>query len=413
MSRNGSGTYTLPAGNPVVTGTTISSTWANSTLTNIASALTDSLAADGQTTATGNLKMGNNRITGLANGIAATDAPSLTQVTSAVAITGGTIGGVTFAAGSVSAPAIAPTGDTNTGIFFPAADTIAFSEGGTEVARFDSSGNLGIGTTSIYDKLEVSQSSSGGLGAVIVATNPAASATNNAASIGFRTNSGFLASGFYSARIAAVQEAAGAGSVSTVFYRYSDAAPSGVESMRIDSSGNLLVGTTGTLGSGGRVNILSASGVATLMELRYFNAAAGERWIHAIDSNNGYFLYNHNSVGVTVTNGATSWSAVSDERLKTNLKPIENAVNKVNQLRSVTGRYNSDEEGKSRSFLIAQDIQKVLPEAVSISKFPNSEDETEYLAASYTDVIPLLVASIKELKSELDTVKAELAALKA
>jgi hypothetical protein len=83
MSRNGSGTYTLPAGNPVVTGTTISSTWANTTLTNIASALTDSLAADGQTTATGNLKMGANRITGLADGIASTDAATVSQVTAA------------------------------------------------------------------------------------------------------------------------------------------------------------------------------------------------------------------------------------------------------------------------------------------------------------------------------------------
>jgi hypothetical protein len=62
MSRNGSGTYTLPVGNPVVTGTTITSTWANSTLTDIASALTDSLAADGQTTASGNLNMGTNKI---------------------------------------------------------------------------------------------------------------------------------------------------------------------------------------------------------------------------------------------------------------------------------------------------------------------------------------------------------------
>lgn len=85
MSRNGSGTYTLPAGNPVVTGTTISSTWANNTLNDIAATLTDSLAADGQTTATGNLKMGNNRITGLADGIAPTDAASVSQVNTAVA----------------------------------------------------------------------------------------------------------------------------------------------------------------------------------------------------------------------------------------------------------------------------------------------------------------------------------------
>lgn len=80
MSRNGSGIYSLPAGNPVVSGTTISSTWANTTLNNIAAALTDSLAADGQTTATGNLKMGANRITGLADGIADTDGTSLGQV---------------------------------------------------------------------------------------------------------------------------------------------------------------------------------------------------------------------------------------------------------------------------------------------------------------------------------------------
>jgi hypothetical protein len=55
MSRNGSGTYNLPAGNPVVTGTTISSTWANTTLTDIATALTNSISADGQTPITGAL----------------------------------------------------------------------------------------------------------------------------------------------------------------------------------------------------------------------------------------------------------------------------------------------------------------------------------------------------------------------
>jgi len=67
MSRNGSGVYSLPAGNPVVTGTTITSTWANNTLTDIATALTGSVAADGQTAMTGTLQMGSNQITGLAD----------------------------------------------------------------------------------------------------------------------------------------------------------------------------------------------------------------------------------------------------------------------------------------------------------------------------------------------------------
>ena len=74
MSRNGSGTYTLPAGNPVVTGTTISSTWANNTLSDIASALTGSVAADGQTPITANIPMNSKKLTGLANPTTAGDA---------------------------------------------------------------------------------------------------------------------------------------------------------------------------------------------------------------------------------------------------------------------------------------------------------------------------------------------------
>ena len=74
MSRNGSGVYSLPAGNPVVTGTTIASTWANNTMNDIASALTGSVAADGQTPMTGNLQMGSNRITNLATPTVSTDA---------------------------------------------------------------------------------------------------------------------------------------------------------------------------------------------------------------------------------------------------------------------------------------------------------------------------------------------------
>jgi hypothetical protein len=83
MSRNGTGTYNLPAGNPVVTGTTISSTWANTTLADIATALTGSLASDGQTPATGNLDMNSNKIVNLAAGTTTGDAVNYTQFVAA------------------------------------------------------------------------------------------------------------------------------------------------------------------------------------------------------------------------------------------------------------------------------------------------------------------------------------------
>lgn len=80
MARNGSGTYSLPSGNPVVTGTTISSTTHNNTMSDIATALTQSIAKDGQTTPSANLPMGTYRHTGVGNAADLTDYASASQV---------------------------------------------------------------------------------------------------------------------------------------------------------------------------------------------------------------------------------------------------------------------------------------------------------------------------------------------
>lgn len=140
MSRNGTGTYVLPAGNPVVTGTVITSTWANTTMSDIATALTGSIAADGQTVVTGNLKLGNNRITGMADGIAPTDAATVLQTTNANivsgSINGAVIGNVNPAAGtfsSLTCPTVA-TADKTT-----KAATTAFVHN-----LFETGGNLTI-----------------------------------------------------------------------------------------------------------------------------------------------------------------------------------------------------------------------------------------------------------------------------
>ena len=88
-------------------------------------------------------------------------------------------GNVVLQAGSASTPALQPSGDTNTGIFFPAADTIAFAEGGSEAARLDSSGRLLVGTSS-------SRSVGGASGVLQIENNayPSLTITNNTNDIG-------------------------------------------------------------------------------------------------------------------------------------------------------------------------------------------------------------------------------------
>jgi hypothetical protein len=124
--------------------------------------LSTAITKDGQTTTTA-------RIT-FAQGVTSSLTTDSTSTSTGSIITAGGVGiakalfvgttasiaGVTnFSAGTVSLPAITTTGDTNTGIFFPAADTIAFTEGGAESMRIDSSGNVGIGTSSPNAKLVV------------------------------------------------------------------------------------------------------------------------------------------------------------------------------------------------------------------------------------------------------------------
>jgi hypothetical protein len=142
MSRNGSGTYNLPAGNPVVTGTSISSSWANTTLSDIANALTGSIAADGQTPISGNLNLAGNKIISLGTGTLATDAANVEQVTSAVAITGGTIDGTPI--GSVT-----PASGKFTTLESTGAGTIGGDLGVTGNGTFSGTSSLKIpaGTT--------------------------------------------------------------------------------------------------------------------------------------------------------------------------------------------------------------------------------------------------------------------------
>jgi hypothetical protein len=141
MARNGSGTYNRAVAS-YVAGTTITAATVNSEMDDIATALTGSMARNGESPATANIPMGGFRLTGLGNAIANTDAAALGQVTTyALAKAGDTASGALgVIAGTAAAPGVFVSGDTNTGLFQPAADTLAVTVGGAEVARFGANG---------------------------------------------------------------------------------------------------------------------------------------------------------------------------------------------------------------------------------------------------------------------------------
>jgi hypothetical protein len=140
-------------------------------------------------------------------------------------------GVASFADGTVSLPSITNIGDTNTGMYFPAADTIAFSEGGVESMRIDASGNLGIGTSSPAAPLDV-VSNSGATGISIRGRS-----SDGIGVLRFYTNNGATQNAFIQAygtemTIGMVQNAP------MTFYT------NNTERMRIDNSGNVGIGTS-------------------------------------------------------------------------------------------------------------------------------------------------------------------------
>jgi hypothetical protein len=349
---------------------------------------------------------------------------SFTVADALSAVSGGTVNGAvtitgvtTVQAGTASLPAITTTGDTNTGIFFPAADTIAFSEGGVESMRIDSSGNVGIGTASPAKRLSVVNATDATtVGTNSVMTVQAGSSLNSVAEIGFSYGSwggtNPIASMGYQ-----ITSNAGVGAGALTFSTRSvttDTAPS--ERMRINSDGNLLVGTT----SGASLITASKnqSGNTSIINATNTNNTAGN---FAYGANLGANCNTNTSAHFAGASGGSAWyllgngttTYTSDSRLKKNVETARNGyLEDLCQLRVVKYNWaNHDDSSPKELGLIAQEVEQVFPGLVQ------DDLRGEYEGVTYKtlkgSVIPmLLLKAIQEQQTLITQLQADVAALK-
>jgi len=314
-------------------------------------------------------------------------------------------GTLTAAAGSAAAPTITATGDTNTGIFFPAADTIAFSEGGVEAARIDSSGNFGLGVTpSAWNTANNraiqflgygSISSNNSQGTVDLAYN--CYNTTAQATLGWRyTNSGALATLYQQLNGIHAWHLAPSGTAGNAI--------TFTQAMTLDSSGNLLVGKTSasdtTVGftaySNGTVTCARSSSVNGDLNLYVYSTGAGAARFYV-------------GMGGTVFATNTTISAISDQRFKENIQDLDVGLNAVMALkpRKFDWKAGKGKDIKGDRGFIAQELEQVFPDMVDEWADPAPEGEEPYKSVRQ-DLIPVLVKAIQEQQALITQLTARL-----
>jgi hypothetical protein len=284
--------------------------------------------------------------------------------------------------------------DTNTGIFFPAADTVAVATAGVEVARIDSSGNLGIGTTSPGVKLEVSSAADlfrlrtstarGGGNGYMSFNDP----TGRKAYLGYGgADDGFIVANEMNAPMLFLTNA--------------------TERARIDASGNLLMGTTDP----GTDYVRFACNGQTRNQLGLIS----------LDNvaNNGFVMFrtsNGTLIGGISRNGSTNavlYATTSDYRLKESVADLSDGLSRVMALRPVSWVWK-DCDGETGEGFIAHEVQDVVPAAVSGEKDAVEADgsiKAQGMDASY--LVATLVKAIQEQQALITELTARVAQLEA
>jgi len=301
---------------------------------------------------------------------------------------------LTVPAGSAAAPAITTTGDTNTGIFFPAADTIGFAEGGAEAMRIDSSGQVGIGTSSPNARIS--------LGSLV--SNKKLFVYDDGTAV-------------YGLGIAANQMRIFANSGDNLtFGNYVLSTDTFTERARIDSSGNLLVGTTSASGTPTQgMQVLINSGASSIQVGHLNGTTTGNEYAG--------FSYNATKIGSITQSGTTAvaFNTSSDYRLKENIAPMTSALARVAALKPCTYTWKSAPDEIGEGF-IAHELAEVVPQCVTGAKDAvetyTDEDGNEATRPVYQGIdtsflVATLTAAIQEQQALITALTTRITALEA
>mgnify|MGYP003655638603 CR=1 FL=1 len=192
-------------------------------------------------------------------------------------------------------------------------------------------------------------------------------------------------------------------------------AAGGLARMKILANGRVGIGTTTPSTSLHVVGSLLIEDTEFIRQ--YSSYKYGGRFTYYTANPNYYVRYGHNfdgpSVEVSLSNngggtttqayfymGATSWSFNSDRKLKENIRPITDAMDKVMTISGVNYEFIADETNVMKYGFVAQDVQKIAPELVKENTKP---DGSTVLSVAHSDMISILWNAVQELKEEKDT----------